>query len=172
MATCHVYALLVLLGWFSLPTTLPIRTKFSDTTYFNLTTISVDQSCPFKQRHVIEDLLYNSQSDCGRRHFYVDFANNPVRKRYLRRKFISRKTLYYSNAVATHNILLLRGGDVATNLNVRRVKELSPWTTVHRGVLLATEIIILNAEVFPSVNAEICSVQLVYQSHGCAIAAA
>ena len=62
MATCHVYALLVLFAWFSLPTTLPIRTKISDTTYFNLTTISVDQSFPFKQRHVIEDLLYNSQN--------------------------------------------------------------------------------------------------------------
>ena len=114
MAVGHVLVSLVLFMWFFLPTSSTIEINVLDVSLFKLTNIFAGQDYSSKQRKT-DDFLFYNRSDLGRFHFHVNLVAGLSRKRCLRRKFLPRKILYYSNSVAAYNILLIRTGDVERN---------------------------------------------------------
>ena len=105
---------LVLFMCFFLPTPSTIEINVSDVSMFKLTNIFAGQDDTSKQRKT-DDFLFYNRSDLGRFHFHVNLVVGLSGKRCLGRKFLPGKILYYSNSVATYNILLLRAGDVERN---------------------------------------------------------
>ena len=105
---------LVLFMCFFLPTPSTIEINVSDVSMFKLTNIFAGQDYTSKQRKT-DDFLFYNRSDLRRFHFHVNLVAGLSRKRCLGRKFLPGKILYYSNSVATYNILLLRAGDVERN---------------------------------------------------------
>ena len=91
-----------------------VEINVSDVSMFKLTNIFAGQDYTSKQRKT-DDFLFYNRSDLGCFHFHVNLVAGLSWKRCLRRKFLPGEILYYSNSVATYNVLLLRAEDVERN---------------------------------------------------------